>query len=416
MGLIREHATIADVISEATGAVAQFFKTKGLVIETRLPADLPCVDIDRTRVRQVLINLLNNAGRFTDQGGVTISAGVQDNNMIVSVADTGIGIKSEDLPKLFEEFRQLDGSIRRQAGGSGLGLSISRKLVELHGGRMWVESTPGEGTTFFFSLPMIVDLTPTPSPPAWELRPFVGVPLERQESVLVASKEERTAGIFRRFMSDYRVVAVPSLTEAWKISEQEQTRAVIASVPPGELGWLRPQSVQDGRPSIPVVAVTLRGHTIGEQPVPVAAYLTKPVLKDQLLSALSALGNDVHDVLVVDDDPDAVRLLSRMARLADHHYHVTKAYGGEQALDILSRRKLDAVVLDLLMPRVDGYAVLEVMRANPHLNGIPVIVVTARGKEQEAITVDAVGFTRAEGFSVGEMIDCVKAGLAALNH
>jgi CheY-like chemotaxis protein len=146
----------------------------------------------------------------------------------------------------------------------------------------------------------------------------------------------------------------------------------------------------------------------------VVSYLVKPVSREQFLAALEGLGEKVRSLLIVDDDPEVVRLLSRMAHLASRPYQVTRAYGGAQALALLRKRRPGAVVLDLLMPEVDGYTVLEHMHVDERLRDIPVIVVTAKGQEEEIVTAGLVGVTRRDGLSVGELMRCLKAGLDAL--
>jgi len=413
MGLVKEPISLAQIIEEATTTVAQLFKSKHLSLNVQVPAGLPTIDVDRTRVRQVLINLLNNAARFTDQGGVTVSAEQKDEEIVVAVADTGIGIPAEDLNKVFEEFRQLDGSIRRRAGGSGLGLAISRRLVELHGGRIWVQSQVGQGTTFYFALPFRHETTALHVGHDWELAPHVGTPLVQRQSLFVVTNEARTASLFRRYLDDYKVVPVATMSEALRRAEEEQVYAIVNALPVGSLGWIDPKNVQDSRCNVPVIAVAMRGHGFGPKDLAVVSYLTKPVLQEQVVSVLHGLG-DVRHLLIVDDDHDTVRLLSRMARLAGPQYRVSKAFDGAQALEMMYKRKPDAVILDLLMPGVDGYTVLERMRSSSQLRDIPVVVVTARGREQEAITVDALGLTRPDGFALGEAISCLKAALGAL--
>ena len=152
MALTKERVALGEIIAAATEAIRPLYQTKGLYLRTEAPEGL-VVSCDRTRVREVLLNLLSNAGRFTEQGGVTVQARVMGQEVVVSVSDTGPGIAPEDQARLFQPFQQADGSIRRRFGGSGLGLSISKHFVELHDGRMWLESGVGSGTTIFFTLP-----------------------------------------------------------------------------------------------------------------------------------------------------------------------------------------------------------------------------------------------------------------------
>ncbi len=414
MGLAKEQLSLTEVISEAIAAVSHLFETKGLFLITNLAEDIPPIEADRTRIRQVLINLLNNAVHFTDHGGVTLSVTTDRREVIIAVADTGVGIAEEDLPKVFEEFRQLDGSIRRRSGGSGLGLAISKKFVELHGGRMWVQSRVGQGTTFYFSLPIQGESGFSRLPPAWETWARLPSDRERQKTVIIVDSEPATARLFERYLDGYRIVQAVNEEEARLLASQELVHALLVIAPSGETGWLQLRRAREGLPNIPVIVCTLRGGIQDPQLSGIATYLVKPVSRDQFLTALKALGEEVRNLLIVDDDPEIVRLLGRMISSAPRPYRVWKAYSGAQALEMLHKHLPDAVILDLLMPEVDGYTVLEHMRSDARLRELPVIIVTAKGQEEEVITAGLVGITRREGLSIGELMRCLKASLDAL--
>jgi signal transduction histidine kinase/DNA-binding response OmpR family regulator len=414
MGLVKEPISIQAVVAEAISTVSHLFESKRLSLTTKLPDELPLIPADRTRVRQVLINLLNNAARFTDQGGVTITVTADPREVTVAVTDTGIGIAEEDLPKVFEEFRQLDASIRRRSGGSGLGLAISKKFVELHGGRMWVTSKIGEGTTFYFTLPVREELGISRPPPAWETWAHPTPGWDSRRTIVVVDEEPATARLFQRYLDDYQVLSAANEDEARRLAAQQAIHAIVVVSSSGESGWLRLRRAREGLPTVPVVVCTLRGGTKAARPPGVVSYLVKPISSEQFLAALEGLGEQVRSLLIVDDDPEVVRLLSRMAHLAPRPFQVMRAYGGVQALALLHRRRPGAVVLDLLMPEVDGYTVLEHMHADERLREIPVIVVTAKGQEEEVITAGLVGVTRRDGLSVGELMRCLRASLDAL--
>ena len=414
MGLVREPVSLAKVIAEAAATVSYLFHNKGLSLTINVADDLPTVPADRTRVRQVLINLLNNAARFTDRGGVTITATANDQEVTVAVADTGIGIAPEDLPKVFEEFRQLDASIRRRYGGSGLGLAISRKFVELHGGRMWVTSQVGEGTTFYFTLPLADAIVPTPLPPEWMTWAHVPSARQGERAIVLLDPEPATVRLFERYLDGYRIIPAANEEEARQAASQAMVHAIVVVAPSGEAGWLQLRRAREGLPNLPVIACTLRSGVKMARPAHVKTYLMKPISREQFLAALADLGDEVHSLLIVDDEPEVVRLLCRLVRLAPRPYRVMKAYGGAQALAILQKRRPGAIVLDLLMPEVDGYTVLEHLQADERLRDIPVLIVTAKGQEDEVITAGLMGITRRDGLSIGELMRCLQSGLDAL--
>ena len=415
MGLAKEPTSLAEVIDEALAAVAHVFEAKGLSLAVDIPEGLPRINVDRTRVRQVLINLLNNAARFTDQGGVTIAVRAESREVTVAVADTGVGIAQEDIPKVFEPFRQIDGSTRRRYGGSGLGLTISKRFVELHHGRMWVTSKVGEGTTFYFALPWREELGVAQLSGEWETWARVAPAKGSPKTVIVVDTEPATARLFQRYLDGYRAIPAANADEAQRLAAQEPIHALVVTASSGEAGWHERRQAREGLPTLPAIVCTLSGVAEASQLAGVATYLVKPISRERFLEAVAALGDHVHSLLIVDDDPEVVRLLSRMLRLAPRPYRIMRAYGGAQALAYLQRRRPEAVVLDLLMPEVDGYTVLEHMRADERLREIPAIVVSAKGQTHEALTAGLVGITRRDGFSVGELMRCVKANLDALH-
>ena len=152
MALSKEHVRFSEIVEDATVSVRPLFDLKGLYLQAEVAEDLPRVFCDRTRIREVLLNLLSNAGRFTESGGVHLRVWQEGNNVVVATADTGPGIAAEDLAKLFEPFQQVEVTRRQRYGGSGLGLAIARQIVEAHGGRIWAQDRPGSGTTISFTL------------------------------------------------------------------------------------------------------------------------------------------------------------------------------------------------------------------------------------------------------------------------
>ncbi|MBC7239137.1 MAG: hypothetical protein H5T71_03435, partial [Chloroflexi bacterium] len=158
MALITEETDLSALTYEAVNTVRSLVESRGLALHTNIPPALPRLRVDPRRIRQVLFNLLSNAVRFTEKGSITVTVMQQDNEIVFAIRDTGIGIADEDKTRIFEEFRQADSGTHRRYGGAGLGLAISKRFVELHGGRIWVESQVGQGSTFYFTLPITQDL------------------------------------------------------------------------------------------------------------------------------------------------------------------------------------------------------------------------------------------------------------------
>lgn len=415
MRLLRERTALAGVVDGAVRVVTTQYDDLGLSLDVEVPSDLPTLALDRTRVRQVLINLLNNAARFTRQGGVRVRAERRENEVVVSVADTGSGIASEDLPHVFDEFYQSTAPARRRAGGSGLGLTISKRLIELHGGAMWVDSKPGEGSTFSFSLPLAPNVVTHVGPGDWEVWDRLG----RQDGALapavaVVSADEAVQRLSERCLDGYRVLAVGTLQEAQALTSDANLHGVVVAA--GSLEECS-QSIRlagDLRPSVPVAVASLMGaHDLASR-LGVAHYLVKPITRQQVVRALDHLGKSARTILVVDDSVQMVRLLERMIRSVSPRYQVLQATSGHEALAIMGDRPPDAVFLDLIMPDVDGQSVIARMRADASLSSLPIVVVSASQAEVEVPSTGMVGITRPGGLSIDEMMDCIKACFSTL--
>ncbi len=221
MSLAPEEVDPADLVREAVATARSLVEARGLALHTAVEPGLPALWVDPTRIRQVLFNLLNNAARFTDQGSVTVSARRQDEQVVFAVADTGVGIAPEDIQYIFEEFRQADGSTRRSHGGAGLGLAISRRFVELHGGRIWVESEVGRGSTFYFSLPASQGPAAALSHP--HLLRTAGTAPARggEEPVLLAfTRSPSAAALLMRYVRGFRTVVASDREQAQRAARQ----------------------------------------------------------------------------------------------------------------------------------------------------------------------------------------------------
>jgi DNA-binding response OmpR family regulator/anti-sigma regulatory factor (Ser/Thr protein kinase) len=414
-----EPTEVVQVILEAVDTIRPLIEGKGLEMRVALEQEFPILYIDPTRVRQVLLNLLNNARRFTDQGSITVRAELEGGEVRVSVHDTGIGITPEDRGKIFEEFRQLDGSTTRQHNGVGLGLAISRQFVELHGGRMWVESEGrGRGSTFHFTLPVADEAQQAASPgPLSDTRISPLPPAGPPKTLVVVDQDPRVEQLIQRRLEDYQVVRAEGVSQVPLMADRVRPRAVVVSASDGEgwesLGRLGPQLERWDLPLIlcPLVGDRQMGHSLG-----VADYLVKPVSRQTLLEALDQVGDGARRVLILDDDPRVVRLLSRMIRSRFQEYHIIRAYSGEDGLIKMRRRPPDLVLLDLMMPQVDGYTVLERMREDEALRDIPVVVVTAKGSSPEdmrRLGAKTIQVTRRRGFSNEEALCFLKNILKA---
>jgi signal transduction histidine kinase/CheY-like chemotaxis protein len=415
LGLMRENADLREVVEEAVRAVSPRLAYEGLSLTIALPENLPPVFLDRTRIRQVLINLLNNAARFTDVGGVRISAECRDHDLVVSVADTGVGIPPDELPHVFDEFFQAGSALQRRVGGSGLGLTISKRIVELHGGAMWAESRVGEGSTFFFSLPLTRNVATGTVAGEWTVWDRVAQGPERTAPALgLIADEEMIIRTFQRYLDGYRIIPAIDAAHLARLADEMPLRgAIIARTAPAEC-WRILREIVDRGFTFPIAVATISGRHRQAAALGVADYLDKPILREQVGTMLERLGKRVRTILVVDDNADMVRLLARMISGFGRRYDVWQATSGQEALVIMRRQRPDALVLDLLMPEIDGYAVLAAMQADDRLRGVPVVAISSGGAGSELQTGGIIQVTRSSGFSTTEIIQCLKGCFDAL--
>jgi CheY-like chemotaxis protein len=366
-----------------------------------------------------VINLLSNAGRFTEQGGVDVHAWNDDGRVLVSVADTGSGIAEEDQKRLFEPFQQVDSSIRRQHGGTGLGLSISRRFVEMHGGKMWLESTVGEGTKITFSIPIldaetaVADSTDAkrwfspyqhyePRPRPWR----APMPQVTPRYVLL-EQDGALQRLFARYMDRVETVSVRDMESAVAELERSPALALVANIPPlADTSEARLGHLPYGTPT---VRCWVPGRDEAARKLGVARYLVKPVTREELLSAVDELDRSIETVLLVDDEPEVLQLFTRMFRSAPQSCRVLRAKTGERALDLMRQRRPDAILLDLVMPGMDGFRVLWEKSQDPAIRDIPTIIVSSRDPIGDTVVSDTLSVTCNGGLSVPNLLDCIRA-------
>ncbi len=374
MTLYREKAQIYQIVADVRDMLTGAFEQKGISLSIDLPPDLPPVFIDTTRIRQVLLNLLNNGLRFTDQGGVTLKAQKMDTHILFSVTDTGMGISSGDLPKVFEEFRQVGEENWRRHTGTGLGLYISRQFVELHGGEMGVESTLGQGTRFFFTLPFEAPVTDAPL--------FFGEdhPPGGNPRILMVTPNPEDAEILQRSLEGYVLQPVANVEQAKEKTRELFPRAILVTA---DADNLSPDSLPY---DLPVVTFSISRSVSSMENL--RARLVKPVSRQALLKAIQSLGPQVRSLLIVDDDPAMSHFIDQSFRAegeahTSDNYTLLNAFSGAQGLEILQNNPVDAILLDLELPDTHGWDWLLRLHDRKEFADIPVIIVSAQDLPQD---------------------------------
>jgi CheY-like chemotaxis protein len=373
MELAFEEVNVTDVISSVMSTVSGLIKDKPIRLVKNVPEDIPHAYADPIRVRQVLLNLFSNAAKFTDDGDITVNVQMQTSSagkpeIRISVTDTGPGIAEKDQNKLFQPFSQVDDLPTRKTGGSGLGLSISQRLIQMHGGQIGLDSDIGRGSTFYFTLPVYREYNLNKT---------------NEKLILAIDDDPQVISLYERYLqtAGYEVIALSDPSQAVKrVAELKPFAVTLDIMMPGVDGWqvLAELKANPETRDIPVMICSIieeqeRGFSLGA-----TEYLVKPIMEEDMVRALDRLNVDgsIREVLVIDDNPNDLNLMGKM--LNDHgHYRPSLAHGGIQGWDMLLNHPPQAVILDLFMPQMDGFNILEKMRANKMLSEIPVVVVSS---------------------------------------
>jgi signal transduction histidine kinase/CheY-like chemotaxis protein len=421
MALNRSWGSVRGIVDDAATAVRALYDAKGLALRIELPENLPEVYCDATRIRQVVMNLLSNAGRLTEKGGVRLWGSYDKENVIIAVSDTGPGIAQKDQERLFEPFQQIEAAIHQRRGGTGLGLSISRQFVEMHGGRIWLESALGTGSTFYFALPIDPWTTPLPADGGMRrsfsqyqeyrlrTRPSRAPAPEFAARFVLLEGGNTLRHLFNRYQQGAEVMSAKTVEEAANELSRLPAQGLVINAP--LTVELAPQ--QSALASLPYGTPTIGCWVLGENEIAaqlgVVRYFVKPLASEQFLTALAEMGDSVETVLLVDDSPEMLRLLARMLTMAPKTYRVLQATSGTRALALLRERHPDLMVLDLAMPGMDGYEVLRIKSGDPTIEPIPTIVVSARDPAGELVASSMLTVTRSGGLSARELLACISA-------
>jgi signal transduction histidine kinase/DNA-binding response OmpR family regulator len=397
MDIYLERFNVSQMLDEAVATISPLIQKNSNRLVTDFEQDLGTMRADLTKVRQSLFNLLSNAAKFTDEGTITLSARRERSEgqewHLFSVKDTGIGIPPDKLDHVFEEFAQADRFTTRDYGGTGLGLPISRRFCRMMGGDITLESEPGAGSKFTIRLPAKVDALETAKGSAAmngdsapEAASNDSVPVGTH-TVLVIDDDEDARDLLRRTLETegYSVAIASSGEEGLAMARRLKPTAITLDVMMPKMdGWevLQALKADSELDSIPVIMVTMVGDEGMGYALGAAEYLTKPVDRQLLLQVVQShsSGGQRHALIVEDDE--ATRSLVRIA-LEDNGWEVTEAENGQLGLEHLRTRRPDLVLLDLMMPVMDGFEFMERLRANESSRSVPVVVLTAKDLKPE---------------------------------
>jgi PAS domain S-box-containing protein len=367
---------VGEIIADVVEAMAARTQERGLTLAYEVDAGLPEVMGDRGRLYQVLTNLVGNAINYTPQGSITVEATTAGTAVQVSVRDTGVGITREDIGHIFDRFYRADDPVVREASGTGLGLPIVKMFVEMHGGRVWVDSEKGKGSTFTFILPM----------PGAELEPEGSTPLSARlppitaKTVLVVDDDPDIAQLVRMQLESngYRVLTASRGHKALEIAKADKVDLVVLDKILPDWDGLDILDELKGAPStaeIPVIMLTIVEDDGEAMTRGASAYLVKPVNEQLLLDQVDTVLTREGRVLIVEDDPDTTDVLTCALRRVG--FTIEAARDGYEALAAARRMRPDVIIMDLRLPGMDGYEALSHLKRNITTGTIPIIAVSA---------------------------------------
>lgn len=388
MELYLETFDIKNLVDETISTINPLIEKNNNTLEFNLAEDLNMMHADLTKVRQSLFNLLSNASKFTENGKITLdvsSCTAEGEDFITfKVTDTGIGMSSEQMGKLFQAFTQADASTTRKYGGTGLGLAITKKFCQMMGGDIRVESELGTGSSFTVHLPVrVTNSTTQQSDGSNKVSEFQAASSNQKNSILVIDDDPTIHVLLERFLNKkgFEVKIAASGAEGIRLAKQLQPQAITLDVMmSGMDGWsvLTALKANPDTANIPVVMMTMvndrnLGYALGA-----AEYVLKPI-DQQKLEAIVGKFKPVSDsefILVVEDDPGIREMLCRQLRKAN--WQVLEASNGREALNKLKTCTPGLILSDLMMPEMDGFELVHQLRQNEQWRSIPVIILTAK--------------------------------------
>ncbi len=378
MELQYSDVNINDIVVTTMSTASGLTKDKNIKLYQVISPEIPIIRADATRVRQVLLNFISNAAKFTDEGSITIEAKIITSptntpEVMLSVTDTGPGIAEKDRYKLFQPFSQVDDSPTRKTGGTGLGLSICKSFIEMHKGRIGLLSSEvGKGSTFFFTLPLPIPEPVVPEEP--EAPP--------EKIILSIEDDPQVISLYERYLKPqgYTVIALTESKKAVETAIRLKPFAITLDVMmPEKDGWtvMSELKTNPATRDIPVIFCSIleeeeKGFSLGA-----ADYLVKPFLQEDLINTVARLNynGQIKTILIVDDDEDDLRLVQKVLE-ESKQFQTILARTGNDGLELMASAKPDAVILDLFLSDTNGFTVLEKMRSDSELKDMPVIILT----------------------------------------
>ena len=397
-----------------------------VTLEKQVDEGLTYIYSDQDKIRQIILNLLSNAAKFTHEGKITLTADQVGKNLHIAVTDTGIGISTEALSHIFKEFEQADATTTRKYGGTGLGLTISRNLARLLGGDLTVESESGQGSTFTLVIPVHYErdlshleaaaLSASDPQPA-----HVSETAQRAEAgsaqkhILVIDDDPDAVYLLQENLEqqEFEVSGCCNGLDGLQMARQQQPQAILLDIlMPGADGWqvLHDLKNDPTTANIPVILHTIVDKKALGFQLGAAAYLLKPLdpvaVRETLERVIIQNGHSPKRVLVVDDDPNVADMLRQF--LAESDFSLESAQDGLAGLKSIETNRPDILLLDLIMPNLDGFGVIDRLRSNPQTRDLPIIVISAKdlnGEEVSRLKETVAVVMKKQGFEGEKLVE-----------
>jgi signal transduction histidine kinase/CheY-like chemotaxis protein len=413
--LHREWVDLGTTIRNALLVVHPLLDKKKLNLEVIIPDGLEKVYCDETRIRQVILNLVSNAARYTEKGGVSVCAEQDGHEVVVRIADTGPGISPEEAARIFEPFYQSSNGMWRDQGGSGLGLSISQQFIDLHGGEIWLETKLNKGSTFAFRLPVSPPTPISAGPERWvnedwvfrERTSWPSLPdVSYRQRAIICDETGDLSPLFSHYSDEVEFVDTRSFSETLRAIQDCPAHLVIVNATSrSNLGSIMERARQV-IPDTPIIGCSLPPRLDRAFEAGAVDYLIKPVVRADLVRVIDAVDRTVERVLVVDDNPDILQLFTRMLLICNETLEITTVTNGQEALEQLRTNPPDLMLLDVIMPGMDGWQVLEQKRRDETIKEIPVAIVSAEDITDQPTYSKVLMATTNQGFSIKRLLDC----------
>jgi len=421
---------LSKALQEVLTIINPLAEKKNITISFSIEEGIDEIRADRLKYKQIMYNLLGNAIKFTPvDGSASVSVTREDGFISTSVSDTGIGIKNDDIGKIFESFRQADGSTTRDFGGTGLGLTLTKQFIELHGGKISVKSKVGEGSVFTFTLPLVEkddsDFEETIKQATKHLpyhlnEALAGKPSLGSDLVLVVEDNVGSNNLISMYLHEagFKTVQAYNGEDGLRMAKELKPFAVVLDIMlPKKDGWEVLKELKSDPATEKIMAIIVSMTCDKELGYALGAIdsLSKPVSKRALLETLAKhsyttkVKSGKVTILVVDDEPECVDLLS--ALLEPEGFSIIKACGGQAAIDLALKNTPDLIILDLMMPEVSGFDVVNKMKLNPGTKDIPIMIYTAKditARDKAILNGDIEKIVRKGEFTKEEFLEDLK--------